>query len=189
MLWHGNLNLEIDLLYFFNIIKNYLRDHSTETVIVVFNCWWDESDWSYCGEQFVKKFNDIIDQVGRPNFYPTLGRDETIAYSPTLGEVRGKIVLYNRQSRREKQDKIPSLQSNDENRHELNKDKFDYSIMRYNNELISRIIEVKKEIYKQGGAASADKERFYFTWLSANNCANDRGTPESIATQVNPWIT
>ena len=184
MLWHGDINLNVELWYVLSWFKMFLRDLPKETVILAFNCYWEDSDNGSCGKKFVDEFLGALSKVGRHNIYPAQGRNKEIVYAPTLGEVRGKIVLYNR-NHRSKQDRIPSLNVN---RYEQDIWKFDYSYDKYYNKLLENIKITKDMIYSEGGARCADQKAFHFTWLSANNCALPGNGPGYISSYVNPWI-
>ena len=183
-LWHGDIDLNVGLWHVLDAFKSFLREHNKETVILLFNCYWEDSDNGSCGKKFVDEFLQVLSKVGRGNIYPAQGRNTEIVYAPTLGEVRGKIVLYNR-DHRSKQDRIPSLNVN---RYELDNWKFDYSYDKYYNQLLENIKITKEMIYREGGARCADQQYFHFTWLSANNCALPGNGPGYISSYVNPWI-
>jgi len=183
ILWHGDLKLRVDLYHVLSTVQRFLNFNPTETVIVSFKCWWSNH---WCGYSFAKEFCKVLDRIGRSWIYPSMSKDVTPATTPTLGEVRGKIVLHNRDGRKE-QDAIPSL--NVENDEE-DTYQFDYSYERYYNELSTHIMKAKDEIFegKEKEGVSWDPKKFYITWLSANNCGINGHTISGIASSVNPWI-
>ena len=164
ILWHGPINLNVRLWYVLDVFINFLRDHDDEAIILLFNCYWEDSDDGFCGKEFVDEFLRVLSYVGNGMIYPAQGQN--IDYVPTIGEVRGKIVLFNRDGR-STQDRIPSLNVNSKYQDTWT---FDYSYDEYYNQLLSNIKSTKDEIYNQGGARCAN-DRLYFTWLNANNCA------------------
>ena len=182
ILWHGPINLNVRLWYVLDVFINFLRDHDDEAIILLFNCYWEDSDDGFCGKEFVDEFLRVLSYVGNGMIYPAQGQN--IDYVPTIGEVRGKIVLFNRDGR-STQDRIPSLNVNSKYQDTWT---FDYSYDEYYNQLLSNIKSTKDEIYNQGGARCANPKTLHFTWLNANNCALPGNGPGYISSYVNPWI-
>ena len=185
-LWHGDFALYVNLVYVFKILSNFLLRNKSETVILMFKCWWDDvADDSYCGEKFVDTFLQNIQDVGKQHFYPSWPRSEN---SPrlgevTLGEVRGKIVLFN-QNFRSKQDRIPSISTDGQTYFDKwTIDDWD----KYYASLSNSNFEAKKFMYSKGGAACPDETTtFYVTWFNANNCkSNAFHGPGYISEYVN----
>ena len=75
-LWHGDIDLGwLTLDDVLRIVSWFLNLYPKETVIISFNCHWDQK---FCGKDFVRVFNQILEKYANLNqLYPMKPTDSS----------------------------------------------------------------------------------------------------------------